>query len=448
MKQFVYPFLWALLCLGLGMHRLALGSEGAHVTKRVNEMRESRKRRHRAHLSPSEVEAWVERLPKVFDDKFREAYRKSLLAGETPTELGLPEEEEPTESEETEEPEEPRETMRDRLKQRYIFEIPSVDTRTVLIGRPRSTPAAIALAKIEGATNPVLPRQEDFGATTIIKSRSAGLQTGDLSNPSNPKWDLVKAERGFRSFNSFVESANANPISDSVVLAQPKKVPTGQNRADQIVYIEEDADEDPVGDSSRIHRGAAADPREAAISGSGSDLGAMARDSFQSIRRKADRAPLVGIVLNVLLLLTGVTLLVLMLSKRRRMASAGYAHFSAQRMAEQAARAHTPPEMNYPRPRLVRDPEPETAYGAMNDTIRVVFDPRLRRWVLKRQEAGRLSAPLADLQTGTVVRGSALGDSSSQKRYRLSPTNTWIPTQDEEQIIIAVKPRNFRAASG
>lgn len=82
---------------------------------------------------------------------------------------------------------------------------------------------------------------------------------------------------------------------------------------------------------------------------------------------------------------------------------------------------------------------PQENIETFQDDIRVAFDPHLHRWVLKRRlESGALSAPLAELKSGSVVRGSSLSSSDPFRRYKLIENGSWIVTTEAEQIIIAV----------
>ena len=76
-----------------------------------------------------------------------------------------------------------------------------------------------------------------------------------------------------------------------------------------------------------------------------------------------------------------------------------------------------------------------------NDDVRVAFDPRIHRWVLKKRNpaTGFLGSPLAELKEGTVVRGVMLSTKDSFQRYKLLSSGSWVPTDEKEQIVIAVR---------
>ncbi len=439
--------------------------------------------------SQAQVDQWVRQLPKAFDKKFREEYRKSLLSGGGSINVdGSGEESEPRSSDSAitvdlgsdgEKAAAP-ETMRERLKGSYVLEVPGANTRIVFVERPRTDGQSVSPVpskKDENGANqnkvPVSQASEtpetEAGLPTIIKARSANGSNWDLpAQAPAAKWDTARAERGFRALDTYLTTppASAEAASRSAPKAEgaAKKEAKEQPWSEQIVYLD-DAEEgqEPAAGGRLAGRSLNSEMRQASFNRNETDLGAMAKDTLQSLKQRADRTPLAGILVNLLLMLTGFTLLALMMAKRRRIATAGYPPTAVRNTAAVVRQAEVTTEI-VPFTQTYEEPprrpsshwteEEETvtdtavtAESSLNDDIRVVFDPRLGRWVLKRQDEGRLSAALAELQAGTVVRGTALGSTTPNARYRLSVTNTWIPTNEEEQIIIAVKAHNFRAAS-
>ncbi len=439
-------------------------------------------------LTPAEVEKWVSRLPKVFDKKFREQYRQSLLNGDVPAEPGSEEEiahkvpeadglrvdlanaDRPVVA--------PKDTMQERIVN--IVEVPSSNTRFVFVER-RAEPSPASSKKEETPANQSSSQKTDSmqasqansagGLPTIISSRSSSIPAWQLAGTPAPKWDTARAERGFKAFDTYLPTAGA-PVTAPAVPAvspaakpEPKKETSSGEWKEQIVYIDDEpADEPREKDKPTSGREIATSSWEASVRGEENSFSLLARDTFYSLRKKAYTTPIAGILVNLMLMITGIVLMFLMMAKRRRIATIGYPPAgAAPRRSTETARP-APPPMSYP---AVVEQQVQysagdsyvdhvdhdsidtktdlTAHPSMSDDIRVVFDPHACRWVLKREEYGRLSGALAELQVGTVVRGTALGTNSPAKRYRLSLTNTWIPTTEEEQIIIALKAQNFRS---
>lgn len=420
---------------------------------------------------PSNGERLAGELPKnLFDEKFREQFKNAVDTLATDPEPIPGDATDETKTVQDRLNEAPPANMATRLKESAATVVPETKAPVIVVEMPKLPVPQPPTGKTEEAKKESpnaqpqnAPNATGFGpTTTVIRAKTTSALSPNWGKPKQAgvleELDLRRAERSFKEIDVYATSGPQKKpdLAGSAVGAPEKKPETAERETSrEIIYVENrgrDTDEeDPRGRSAAL--------LEANVDAAEGNWALRTQRSFEILRRKVRSTPWEGILVNVILLVSGMLLLALVAGKRRRLATSGYPPASALR-----ARTFVPEEavsiehtMLLPSGERLEEVDegitgswsgPTGASVPLNDDIRVAFDPHVKRWVLKRREAGGMSAPLAELQPGTVVRGTALGAKSRSLRYKLSPTNTWLPTEESEQIIISVKADHFRAANG